>query len=220
MKSRKFFGLGLSLVLSGCLLACGSSNEGPDLAGAEGQPAFAQTENSQTAAPNTRIKSKPANPSCFTTATFKFTCTAAPCAFKCNLDSAGWGKCRSGKSYLGLTDGDHLFKVKAGKNGFWDKTPASFAWAIQTTNCWAATSTANAPAARQNHTAVWTGSEMVVWGGDASSSAMNTGGRYDPATARWAATQTLNAPSVRSYHSAIWTGSKMIVWGLTSLMVF
>src|SRR5206468_13109812 len=30
---------------------------------------------------------------------------------------------------------------------------------------WTATSTTNAPAARFGHTAVWTGSEMIIWGG-------------------------------------------------------
>ena len=33
------------------------------------------------------------------------------------------------------------------------------------TDNWTATTTANAPAARIFHTAVWTGSEMIVWGG-------------------------------------------------------
>ena len=33
------------------------------------------------------------------------------------------------------------------------------------TDTWTATSTTNAPAARHYHTAVWTGSEMIVWGG-------------------------------------------------------
>jgi hypothetical protein len=32
-------------------------------------------------------------------------------------------------------------------------------------DAWAATSTVNAPTARDLHTAVWTGSEMIVWGG-------------------------------------------------------
>ena len=31
---------------------------------------------------------------------------------------------------------------------------------------WTATSTTNAPLPRDSHTAVWTGSEMIVWGGD------------------------------------------------------
>ena len=30
---------------------------------------------------------------------------------------------------------------------------------------WIATSTTNSPSARGFHTAVWTGSEMIVWGG-------------------------------------------------------
>ena len=32
-------------------------------------------------------------------------------------------------------------------------------------NSWTATSTTGAPAAAREHTAVWTGSEMIVWGG-------------------------------------------------------
>ena len=35
----------------------------------------------------------------------------------------------------------------------------------QCTDQWGATSTINAPAGRVSHTAVWTGSEMIVWGG-------------------------------------------------------
>jgi len=64
------------------------------------------------------------------------------------------------------------------------------------------------PEARSGHTAVWTGSEMIVWGGG-----FNTGGRYDPYTDTWTATSTTNAPDARSGHTAVWTGSEMIVWG-------
>jgi Chlamydia polymorphic membrane protein (Chlamydia_PMP) repeat len=42
---------------------------------------------------------------------------------------------------------------------------------------WIATTTINAPSARTYNTAVWTGSEMIVWGGS-HSSFLNTGGRY------------------------------------------
>jgi len=35
-------------------------------------------------------------------------------------------------------------------------------------NFWAPTSTTNAPSGRVDHTAVWTGRLMVVWGGDDS----------------------------------------------------
>ncbi len=78
---------------------------------------------------------------------------------------------------------------------------------------WTATSTTNAPNARSSHTTVWTGSEMIVWGGYNGSSFLNTGGRYSPSTDSWTATTTTNAPNARSSHMAVWTGSEMIVWG-------
>ena len=46
------------------------------------------------------------------------------------------------------------------------------------TDSWTATSITNAPAARRLHTAVWTGSEMIVWGGVNGTVTLNTGGRY------------------------------------------
>jgi len=81
------------------------------------------------------------------------------------------------------------------------------------TDSWTTTSTTNAPVGRHNHTAVWTGSEMIVWGGfRLGIGILNTGGRYNPATDSWVATSTVNAPA-RSRHTAVWTGSEMIVWG-------
>jgi hypothetical protein len=47
-----------------------------------------------------------------------------------------------------------------------------------TTDSWIATSTTNAAAARHWHTAVWTGSEMIVWAGQGDHMRLNTGGRY------------------------------------------
>lgn len=79
---------------------------------------------------------------------------------------------------------------------------------------WTPTSTSNAPAARYQHTAVWTGSEMIVWGGyNGGTNGLNTGGRYNPSTDSWTATNTTNAPSGRFGHTAVWTGTEMIVWG-------
>jgi len=78
------------------------------------------------------------------------------------------------------------------------------------TNSWTATSTTNAPAARSFHTAIWSGSEMMVWGG---SYGLNTGGRYNPTSNSWTTMSTLNAPTGREFHTAVWTGSRMIVWG-------
>ena len=77
---------------------------------------------------------------------------------------------------------------------------------------WTPTNTNNAPLPRSDHTAVWTGSEMIVWGG-ANPFILNTGGRYTPSTDSWVATTTTNAPSARALHTAVWTGNEMIVWG-------
>ena len=54
------------------------------------------------------------------------------------------------------------------------------------------TSTVGAPLARRNHTAVWSGGLMVVWGGS-SPGDLNTGGRDDPATVAWTSTGTQGA---------------------------
>jgi N-acetylneuraminic acid mutarotase len=81
------------------------------------------------------------------------------------------------------------------------------------TNTWTATSTTNAPTARAGHTAIWIGTEMIVWGGFEQVATSNTGGRYNPSTNTWIATSTTNAPAARDAHTAVWTGSEMIVWG-------
>ena len=68
------------------------------------------------------------------------------------------------------------------------------------------------PSARAYPTAVWTGTELIVWGG-LSVIGLNTGGRYSPATDTWRPTSLSNAPAGRFYHAAIWTGNEMIIWG-------
>ncbi len=83
---------------------------------------------------------------------------------------------------------------------------------------WMATSTGkNVPVARMIHTAVWTGSEMIVWGGEAIASTyipLNSGGRYTPATDSWLPTAVGdNVPQARENHTAVWTGNNMIIWG-------
>ena len=81
------------------------------------------------------------------------------------------------------------------------------------TDSWLATSVIAVPSARNKHTAVWTGSEMVVWGGRVGGSPSNQGGRYDPLTDSWQATSLVSPPSPREGHSSLWSGTEMIVWG-------
>ncbi|OGF61375.1 MAG: hypothetical protein A2Y62_05740 [Candidatus Fischerbacteria bacterium RBG_13_37_8] len=66
--------------------------------------------------------------------------------------------------------------------------------------------------ARYFHTAVWTGTEMIIWGG-VSASYLNSGARYNPAVDLWYPMSLINAPAGRARHTAIWTGAAMIIWG-------
>lgn len=72
--------------------------------------------------------------------------------------------------------------------------------------------TASTPSARQAHTAIWTGTLMVIWGGHNGSNNVNTGGRFDPVLNSWSDTGTSNLIA-RQLHTAVWTGTNMIVWG-------
>ncbi len=85
------------------------------------------------------------------------------------------------------------------------------------TDRWTVVAISEAAPARKFHTAVWTGQEMVVWGGaDGALQPVSGGARYAPAADRWLALATLDAPAPRVNHSAVWTGQEMIVWGGSS----
>jgi hypothetical protein len=61
---------------------------------------------------------------------------------------------------------------------------------------------------------VWTGNEIVVWGGEAGNEAARyaDGAAYNPSRGTW---RVLPAAPLtpRSDHAAVWTGEEMIVWG-------
>jgi len=68
---------------------------------------------------------------------------------------------------------------------------------------------------RSAHTAVWTGTEMIVFGGQnafVGAARLDTGARYNPATDTWRMMSTMGARA-RARHTAVWTGRVMLVWG-------
>lgn len=89
-----------------------------------------------------------------------------------------------------LADGAAYLPV----NNAWRKLPAS-------------PLSARAPGAT-----VWTGTEMIVWGGVAAESFFGDGAAYDPSKDRWRSL----APSPlrpRNATMAVWTGREVLVWG-------
>ncbi len=88
--------------------------------------------------------------------------------------------------------------------GSGSEAPAKF---NPSTNVWTLISGVNAPAYDLNMTAIWTGTDMIVFGG------AGPGGKYNLSTNTWAALPTVNAPSSRTTHAAVWTGTEMLVWG-------
>ncbi|RKH78008.1 hypothetical protein D7Y27_20325 [Corallococcus sp. AB004] len=83
---------------------------------------------------------------------------------------------------------------------------------------WSAISTKGAPSPRIGHTAVWTGSKMVIWGGTSPTcgsggGVCSDGAAYDPATDTWAPLRTEGAPSARTGHVSVWTGNALFIWG-------
>lgn len=82
------------------------------------------------------------------------------------------------------------------------------------TGVWRSMSSENAPSARANHVAVWTGSEMIVWG----ARGLSDGAAYDPATDSW---RTISdSPCRARYEAGVWTGTEMIVWGKRDLSCY
>ena len=128
------------------------------------------------------------------------------------LPTAGAPQARN--SHTGVWTGDEMI-VWGGNTGLAEPGAglATGGRYRPSTNTWTATSVAGAPAARMFFPPVWTGSQMIVWGGWDGASALATGGKYDPLLDQWAATATTCAPSARRIHAAVWTGGEMIVWG-------
>lgn len=80
------------------------------------------------------------------------------------------------------------------------------------TGSWSIIPTEDAPVARYGHSAVWSGAEMIVWGG-INGGLLATGGRFDPSSGDWTEMISGGGPSSRIHHTATWTGAEMVVFG-------
>ena len=70
---------------------------------------------------------------------------------------------------------------------------------------------APAPVSPRIVEAVWTGREMLVWGGQSGRRYFDDGAAYDPGGDRW---RTLPpAPLAARFTFAVWSGERMLIWG-------
>jgi hypothetical protein len=85
---------------------------------------------------------------------------------------------------------------------------------VASVNVWSAGPNASgALSDRFGVSTVWTGSEMLIWGGNDGGD-LDDGGRYNPTSDTWGTPiTTTSAPSARYGASAVWTGSEMLIWG-------
>jgi hypothetical protein len=119
-----------------------------------------------------------------------------------NLAATGQSGVASGGLVLSATENPALvnagyvrINAKVNTDDFWQERPNS-----------------PAPSGRSGHSVVWTGSDMIVWGGY-NGGYLNDGARYNAAANAWTTLPVNGAPSARTAHTAVWTGTEMIIWG-------
>ncbi len=87
-------------------------------------------------------------------------------------------------------------------------------WRAAHRESWRRVAATDAPVTQGGHLAVFTGTEMIVWGGFVDGIVpVRSGARYDPAADAWRPLSLDGAPRARVGATAVWTGSEMIVWG-------
>ena len=83
--------------------------------------------------PQTTITEGPSGPTSSTSATFRFSSNDTAATFQCKLDDRSWSSCASGKTYTGLPQGSHTFRVRAKDSaGTNDPSPAERTWKVDT----------------------------------------------------------------------------------------
>ena len=81
------------------------------------------------------------------------------------------------------------------------------------TDQWSPMSRQAAPSGRSGHSAVWTGSEMLIIGGVDLDGELAGGSAYDPETDTWRNLTTAGAPAKRQDATAAWNGLQFIIFG-------
>lgn len=86
---------------------------------------------------------------------------------------------------------------------------------------WVSSSALNSPSAAIGQAGVWTGQQLLVWGGSLGGGVdSGAGAGYRPDLDLWQTIYNTNAPSPRDQHTAVWSLKEMLVWGGVSAGIF
>ena len=128
------------------------------------------------------------------------------------LPTSGAPATRSGA--VGLWTGDRLLVWGGERNGTYLGGGAQLRFVNgEPMSKWQEIRIPGEPSSRAHHTAVWTGTQMLVWGGVNDGGQLGDGAAYDPLKNVWTPLPSDGAPAAREQHSAVWTGSEMIIYG-------
>lgn len=150
---------------------------GVDAAGNSASASRSWTVLSSVPVPDTAIDSGPTGPTSLRTATVAFSADVAGSTFECSLDSAAWAACTSPADLTGLTDGTHVFAVRALNEAGTDETPASRTWVVDGTAP-TVTLTSGPPATTADR-----GASFAFTATDATTSVVSTTCRLDTGSA-------------------------------------
>ena len=79
---------------------------------------------------------------------------------------------------------------------------------------WITGATSSQADPRSRPAGIWTGQQMMVWGGiSQSGTSLGSGGLYDPLGNQWTPITASGVIGNRFGHSIVWTGQKAVVWG-------
>jgi N-acetylneuraminic acid mutarotase len=78
---------------------------------------------------------------------------------------------------------------------------------------WVKLSASGAPSARFDHSVEWTGTEMLIFGGETILGVSNTGFAYDILKDSWRSLTTKGGVTARTKHTSEWTGSQLVIFG-------
>lgn len=78
---------------------------------------------------------------------------------------------------------------------------------------WTPLPAAGAPSPRAGHVAVWTGTTLCVWGGEADGVALDDGASWAPDAPAWTPIPAGGALTPRTNAGACWSGRELIIFG-------